>query len=53
MKRCAVILIFLFFLSGCESTYYDLVMDKSDKEQGKKDDAYERPTDLSRLNRYH
>ncbi len=41
------------FLAGCESMYYDMVMDKSEKGKRTKDDMADRAGDVSRLGSYH
>ncbi len=41
-------LLLLLFAGGCESMYYDMVMDKS----GEKPDASVRDTDISTVQRY-
>ena len=49
------VMVLIVFLSGCESLYYDMVMDKP--ETGKankadKDDVWDKAGDVSRLRNY-
>ncbi len=60
MKRIIALFVLALLLAGCESTYYDMVMDKP--ESGKsakdkdsvegKDDGWDRANDISRLRSY-
>ena len=53
MKRgLAVLLVLVFFLSGCESMYYDMVLDKPESGKGSKGDAWDKASDVSRLRGY-
>ena len=54
MKRCLTVLFLLvFFLAGCESMYYDMVLDKPETGKGaQKDDSWDKAGDVSRLRSY-
>ena len=47
------LLLGMFFLAGCESMYYDMVMDKPEKGKAAGQDNGDRASDVSRLGRYH
>ena len=51
--KAALLMLLVVFMGGCESMYYDMVMDKSDTKAGKeKDDSLERASNLNRLGSY-
>ncbi len=49
MKKILAGLMALLFLSGCESLYYDLVMDSRDQGKGA---SMDKGTDSSHIGRY-
>lgn len=54
MRRYLSILFLLVsFLAGCETMYYDMVLDKPESGKGaQKDDSWDKVSDVSRLRSY-
>ncbi len=52
MKKIFALIVSLAFLAGCESFYYDMVMDNPEQGKRGKDDLLDRANDASHVSRY-